>query len=145
MNVREGPAERLARVLSGLKLPTMLRELRLKNFRGFEDDAVPLLSTTLVVGRQNVGKSSLVAALRIRSLVITRFRVFGYHEGPSWGGIPKRDYGVSPSLKGLEINFSTLFHRYGDPPAVLEASFSNHTVATYYTNVSSAAAVKATT
>jgi hypothetical protein len=32
----------------------------------------------------------------------------------------------------MEINFSTLFHRYGDPPAVLEASFSNQTAVRIY-------------
>jgi hypothetical protein len=110
----------------------MLQELRLKNFRGFEDHALPLHPTTLVVGRNNAGKSSLVEALRLLSLVTTRFRALGYHEGPAWGGIPKRDYGVSPSLKGMEINFSTLFHRYGDPPAILDASFSNQTAVRIY-------------
>ncbi|MGH8065150.1 MAG: AAA family ATPase [Candidatus Entotheonellia bacterium] len=118
--------------LGGWKILTMLLELRLKNFRGFEEHAVPLHPTTLVVGRNNAGKSSLVEALRLLSLVTTRFRALGYHEGPSWGGIPKRDYGVSPSLKGMEINFSTLFHRYGDPPAILEASFSNQTAVRIY-------------
>jgi len=73
----------------------MLLELRLKNFRSFEDHVVPLRPTTLVVGRNNAGKSSLVEALRLLSLVTTRFRALGYHEGPVWGGIPKRDYGVS--------------------------------------------------
>jgi AAA ATPase domain len=118
--------------LGGWKIPIMLQELRLKNFRGFEEHAVPLHPTTLVVGRNNAGKSSLDEALRLLSLVTTRFRALGYHEGPSWGGIPKRDYGVSPSLKGMEINFSTLFHRYGDPPAILEASFSNQTAVRIY-------------
>jgi predicted ATPase len=118
--------------LGGWKILTMLLELRLKNFRGFEEHAVPLHPTTLIVGRNNAGKSSLVEALRLLSLVTTRFRALGYHEGPSWGGIPKRDYGVSPSLKGMEINFSTLFHRYGDPPAILEASFSNQTAVRIY-------------
>jgi hypothetical protein len=82
---------------------------------------------TLIVGRNNAGKSSLVEALRLLSIVTTRFRALGYREGPSWGGIPKRDHGVRPSLKGLEINFPTLFFRYSEPPAIIEATFSNQT------------------
>ena len=103
----------------------MLVELRLKNFRGFNDHTAPLRPTTLIVGRNNAGKSSVVEALRLLSLVTTRFRGLGYHDAPDWGNIPKRESGIRPSLSGVEINFGTLFHRYGDPPAVIEATFSN--------------------
>jgi hypothetical protein len=58
-------------------------------------------------------------------MVTTRFQALGYREAPAWGGIPKREYGVCPSLRGLEVDFSTIFHQYGDPPATIEASFSN--------------------
>jgi len=103
----------------------VLVELRLKNFRGFNDHTAPLRPTTLIVGRNNAGKSSVVEALRLLSLVTTRFRGLGYHDAPDWGNIPKRESGIRPSLSGVEINFGTLFHRYGDPPAVIEATFSN--------------------
>lgn len=109
----------------------MLSSLRLRNFRGFRDHSVPLRDTTVVVGRNNAGKSTLVEALRLLSLVTTRFRALGYHE-PNWGDIPRREVGVRPSLKGLELNFSTLFHRYGSPPAIVEASFSNKTAIRIY-------------
>jgi predicted ATPase len=109
-----------------LLFPVVLTSLRLKNFRGFEDHVLPLRPITLVVGRNNAGKSSVVEALRLISLVTTRLRGLGFHEGPEWGGITRREVGVRPSLKGLEINFSSFFHRYGDPPALIEASFENH-------------------
>jgi energy-coupling factor transporter ATP-binding protein EcfA2 len=105
----------------------VLVELRLKNFRGFEDHTVPVRPTTLIVGRNNAGKSSLVEALRLLSLITRRFRTVVYHPAPSWGNIPRREYGIRPSLTGLEINFSTLFHRYGEPPALIEATFDNQT------------------
>lgn len=110
----------------------MLKQLRIRNFRGFRKHVLPLRRTTLVVGRNNAGKSSVVEALRLLSVITTRFRALGYHKGPDWGGIPKREYGVRPSLKGLEINFSTLFHRYGEPPAVIEATFDNETAVRIY-------------
>lgn len=105
----------------------MIDLLRLRNFRGFEDHSMPLRPLTLIVGRNNAGKSSLVEALRLISLVTTRIHGLGFHEGPAWGGIPKREVGVRPSLKGAEISFGTLFHRYGDPPAIIEATFTNGT------------------
>lgn len=109
----------------------MLSTLRLRNFRGFLDHVVPLRSTTVLVGRNNAGKSSAVEAFRLLSLVTTRFRSLGYHE-PTWGNIPRREVGVRPSLKGVEINFATLFHRYGDPPAIIDANFSNASAVRIY-------------
>jgi energy-coupling factor transporter ATP-binding protein EcfA2 len=105
----------------------VLVELRLKNFRGFHDHLVPLRPTTLIVGRNNAGKSSVVEALRLLSLITTRYQSLGYHPAPDWGNIPRREYGVRPSLSGLEINFSTLFYRYNDPPGIIEAIFDNGT------------------
>jgi energy-coupling factor transporter ATP-binding protein EcfA2 len=102
----------------------MLEQLHLQNFRGFRDHIIPIRRTTLAVGRNNAGKSSVVEALRLISIVTTRFRALGYRDAPDWGGIPKRECGVRPSLKGLEINFSTMFHQYAAPPAVIEATFS---------------------
>lgn len=110
----------------------MLKEWRVRNFRGFRDHVVPIRQTTLIVGRNNAGKSSLVEALRLVSIVSTRFQSLGYREAPDWGGIPKREYGVRPSLKGFEINFSTIFHQYADPPAVIEALFSTGALVKIY-------------
>jgi hypothetical protein len=110
----------------------MLTRLRIRNFRGFRDHTLPLRGTTLVVGRNNAGKSSIVEALRLVSIVTTRFGALGFRPGPDWGGIPKREHGVSPSLKGLELNVGTLFHHYGEPPAVIDATFANLTAIRIY-------------
>ena len=110
----------------------MLIQLRIRNFRGFRNHVLPLRRATLVVGRNNAGKSTVVEALRLVSIVTTRFRSLGYREAPDWGEIPKREYGVRPSLKGIDLNFETLFHRYGDPPAVVEATFDNNTSIVVY-------------
>lgn len=105
----------------------MLVALHLKNFRGFEDHVLPLRRSSLIVGRNNAGKSSVVEALRLVSLVTRRLKGLSFYDGPDWAGVSKRECGVRPSLKGLEINFASFFHRYGDPPAIIEASFENQT------------------
>src|SRR5438093_1148943 len=43
----------------------MLTELRLQNFRCFQDHAVPFKATSIAIGRNNAGKSTLVEALRL--------------------------------------------------------------------------------
>ncbi len=110
----------------------MLTTIRLRNFRCFEDHTIPLKPTTIVIGRNNAGKSTLVEAFRLLSTVSSRYQNLAYKPAPKWGGIPKRDFGVTPSLRGLEIRFDTLFHQYTDPPAIIDATFSGgHTVTLY--------------
>lgn len=74
----------------------------------------------------------MVEALRILSLVTRRYRTIGYYQPHEWVSIPRSEYGIRPSLTALEINFTTLFHRYGDPPAIIDATFSNKTAVRIY-------------
>jgi hypothetical protein len=36
-----------------------------------------------------------------------------------------REYGVSPSLDGIDFNTENIFHRYGTPPAIITATFQS--------------------
>jgi len=110
----------------------MLNELKLQNFRCFNDHIVTFKPTTIVIGRNNAGKSTLVEALRLVSIVVARYQSLAYHNVPKWADIPKREVGVSPSLKGMEFTFRTVFHRYGDPPAVIIATFDNESSVKIY-------------
>jgi energy-coupling factor transporter ATP-binding protein EcfA2 len=105
----------------------VLAGLRLKNFRGFEDHELPLRNPTIIVGRNNAGKSTIVEALRLVALVTGRFTNLTFRDPPSWLEISKRMRGVSPALSREEFDFSTAFHRYSDPPAVITAHFTNGT------------------
>src|SRR2546422_5175493 len=110
----------------------MLTEIRLQNFRCFNDHTVPFRPTSIIIGRNNAGKSTLVEALRLVAIVTARYQFLGYHEAPKWGNIPRRESGVSPSLKGMEFNFQAVFHRYGDPPAIITASFGDGNIIRIY-------------
>lgn len=110
----------------------MLTSIRLRNFRCFEDHAVPLKATTIVIGRNNAGKSTLVEAFRLLATVSSRYQNLAYRPAPNWGGVPRRYHGVTPSLHGLEIRFDTIFHQYGDPPAIIDATFAGGETITLY-------------
>jgi hypothetical protein len=103
----------------------LLSSIHVKNFRCFADHKVPLRSRTVIIGRNNAGKSSVVEALRLVAIVTARYQSLAFHPPPKWAGLPKRDVGVSPSLEGVEFNRANVFHRYGDPPAVIVADFDN--------------------
>ncbi|MGP8152544.1 MAG: ATP-dependent nuclease [Smithella sp.] len=103
----------------------MLSEIKLINFRCFSEHVVPLKQTSIIIGRNNAGKSTVVEAIRLVAIVATRYKSLSYKSPVDWPYLPKREIGVSPSLKGMEFNFRTIFHRYGDPPSIIIAKFDN--------------------
>jgi energy-coupling factor transporter ATP-binding protein EcfA2 len=103
----------------------MLRELTLRNFRCFERHVIPLRERTLIVGRNNAGKSTIVEALRLVSHVANRYGNFLVAGVPDWLDLPRVYRGISPSLRGMEFNAETLYHRYGEPPAQITATFNS--------------------
>ena len=112
----------------------MLHELRLRNFRGFSDHHLPLKNITVIVGKNNAGKTTLVEALRLLSVVVSRYKNLPYKPPPTWTDLPQREYGVAPSLRNLEINFQGIFHRYDPPPANIEGIFSDRSSVSIYLN-----------
>ncbi len=110
----------------------MITELRLQNFRCFNDHKLPFKQITIVIGRNNAGKSTVVEALRLVSIVVARYQSLSYRSVPDWAEIPRREIGISPSLKGMEFDFTTVFHRYGDPPSIISAIFDNDSAIKIY-------------
>src|ERR1700733_10527725 len=108
---------------------TVLDSIRLQNFRGFEDHVVPLRSTTIIVGANNAGKSTLVEALRLVALITDRFRrgTGRFVPPPNWLIHPAAFDGLAPAVRGMPSDGfePSVFHRYASPPAVLTATFSS--------------------
>ena len=99
----------------------MIAKLRLQNFRGFEDHWLHMAPMTVVVGQNNAGKTTIVEALHLLSMVILRYRNLVYRHMPKDTDLPRRFIGVSPSLKNMEISFKTIFNQYADPPGIVTA------------------------
>ena len=110
----------------------MITSLRLQNYRGFDDHVVPFSPLTIVVGRNNAGKSTIVEGLRLVAIVIERYRHLTYRRPPPGSDLPIAFYGVAPSLRNMEINFKSIFHQYREPPAIITASFSSGSTVTIY-------------
>ena len=101
----------------------MLSTLRLANFRCFQEHEIEFQELSVIVGSNNAGKTTIAEALRLVSLVTSRFSTLNYHDPPEWLEVPKRLRGCRPSIEGLQIRSETLFHRYGEPPAHITAVF----------------------
>jgi energy-coupling factor transporter ATP-binding protein EcfA2 len=99
----------------------MLTKIELQNFKCFNRQSIPLRTNTLIVGRNNAGKSTIVEALRLISISTSRYGSLHIQEVPKWLDIPRVCRGVSPSLEHQGFNFASVFHRYNEPPAVIIA------------------------
>lgn len=103
----------------------MLQELHLRNFRCFEDHRISFAPLTVVVGQNNAGKSTIIEALRLASLVTTRYKSLNYRGAPQWTELSSQFRGVQPSLRGFEFNPQGAFYQYSNPPAEIHILFLN--------------------
>src|SRR5690242_19606167 len=101
----------------------MLRQLRLQNYRCFSDHTMLLEPSTVIVGKNNSGKSSLIEALRLVAAVVNR-KGATFVQAPKWLGLPRFRLGIAPRISQLGLNLSAVFHRYGNPPAIITATFT---------------------
>src|SRR5450755_3341971 len=103
----------------------MLVAMKLINFRCFREHEFTFAQLNVCVGVNNAGKSTLAEALRIVAIASARIRTAVFRQPPDWLTIPRSNEGFSFSLQGQQINFETLFHRYGEPPATIRADFGD--------------------
>ena len=109
----------------------MLRTLRLKNYRCFRDHTVTLQISTVAVGKNNAGKSTIVEALHIVAAIVNRDAA-NFVTAPESLGLGRFQRCIEPRIKHLNLNLETAFHRYGEPPAIITATFSEGATVTAY-------------
>ncbi len=110
----------------------MLKKITLENYRCYDKHEIEFKNLSIIVGKNNAGKSTLVEALRLVSLALSRFRSVQYHTSPSWLDLPSRARGINPSLKSFGFNTENLFHNYGNSPSEITAEFSNNLIVKIY-------------
>lgn len=103
----------------------MIKQIDIKNYKCYENHKIVFLGNTIMVGKNNAGKSTLIEILRILSLIVQRYKTLPYKEPPDWLEISRINVGISPSLKGIDISLENLFFRYSDPPAHVRVSFTS--------------------
>lgn len=103
----------------------MLKKLHIQNYRCFRDHVIEFKPLTIIVGKNNAGKSTIIETLRLLSIISSRYKNVNYSDVPDWLDMHQRKRGIKPSLEGYDINFNTIFHRYGDPPAKITGFFDS--------------------
>lgn len=90
----------------------MLRKLALKNYRCFENSELDLRDTSIIVGSNNSGKSTIIEALRIVSDIAQKFRHTNYIYAPSILGLQASVRGIHVNINQLRIDLRTIVHQY---------------------------------
>ncbi len=103
----------------------------MQNYRCFDDHTILLEPNTVIVGKNNAGKSSVIEALRLVAAVVNR-RGATFVRAPKWLDLPSFRVGIAPGISQLGLNLSAVFHRYGNPPAIITATFVGGAVITMY-------------
>lgn len=101
----------------------MIKKITLNNYRCFNQTEVWFKDLSIIVGKNNAGKSTLIEALRILSIVTARASNSQYVSAPYWTDLGKDVLGISPTIESLDISKRNIFHLYGDPPATITANF----------------------
>jgi len=112
----------------------MIKTLTLNNFKGFSNHTIPFCELSIIVGKNNAGKSTIVEALQLISLITNRYKKLTYVDIPAWLDLEVANRGVSPSLRGIEIGFRNIFHQYAKPPAIIQCDFENGSKINLYIN-----------
>ena len=97
----------------------MLRQIKFKNYRCFEESEISFRNTAIIVGQNNAGKSTIVEALRILSMVAQKFKQSNYVEVPRGLGLPLATRGIKVNLDNLKIDFRSIVYQYREEDGVV--------------------------
>ncbi len=104
----------------------MINSIKIENFRGFKNQNIEFRNLNIAIGKNNAGKTTLIEALRIISLITRKYKTANFKQCPSWLDIPKRHFGIKPSLKDIDLSFDNITYAYSDEPAKIIIMFENN-------------------
>lgn len=111
----------------------MIKSIFVENYRGFKKHHITFKELTLIVGKNNAGKSTLIEILRICSLVTKKYKNAMYKPLPQWvidthtQESRFRIKGISPDIKKLIRQYHTIFYKYNDEQPYAKVEFENKT------------------
>jgi len=120
----------------------MIKQLELENFRGYKHHVADLGELSVIIGRNNAGKSSFIEAVRILATVVNELRNGKFTPPPPW--VPVERIGLLTSLSDVERKSDAFFHKYAEPPAKICARFQDGGHVTVYIGHEQAVHVHAT-
>lgn len=113
----------------------MLRKVEFRDYRCFEESEISFRKTSIIVGQNNAGKSTIVEALRILSTITWKFKQINYVEAPKVLQLPAGTKGVKVNLDHLKIDLRTVVNQYKEEEgkiAIIKAYFDANVIIRIY-------------
>lgn len=109
-----------------------IKSLTLSNYRGFTGTIISFRSFSLLVGKNSAGKSTVIEALRLLSLITLRLRKPSFERAPSWTDLEPGIKGMSISLADSEIDLKSISFLYEKAISSFMAKFEDGSEITGY-------------
>ena len=90
----------------------MIDTIQLKNYRCFENSKIKFRDLSVIVGKNNAGKSTLLEALRLVAMAVRKCTYTTYKELPKDLGVPARDKGFRLEAEKLKIDLRGIVYLY---------------------------------
>lgn len=103
----------------------MLRRIELHKYKCYKKHYIDFKDLSVIVGKNNAGKSTLIEALRLISIAVQKAKFARYKSPPNWTGLYMADKGFTPSLKGIDYSSDNVMYSYEDAPAKIIGVFAN--------------------
>lgn len=112
----------------------MLKKIKLENYRCFESSIMSIRDLTVIVGKNNSGKSTIIEALRMISMASKKCTKTNYINAPKSLGLPLNVKGFRLPVEKLKIDLRSVVHYYKSDNAKITAYFSSKDYIVVYMN-----------
>lgn len=112
----------------------MLDKIQLENFRCFENSKMSVRDLTIIVGKNNAGKSSIIESLRIIAMATQKCTKTTYTNAPSSLGLPLNVKGFRLPVEKLKIDLRGIVYYYRPDIAKVTAYFKDKAKIIIYIN-----------
>ena len=90
----------------------MLENIRLENYRCFENSKMSVRDLTIIVGKNNAGKSSIIESLRMIAMATKKCTKTSYINAPKSLGLPQNIKGFRLPVEKLKIDLRGVVYYY---------------------------------
>lgn len=112
----------------------MLEKIMLENYRCFEKSQISIRDLTIIVGKNNAGKSTIIEALRMVSMTTKKCIRTNYTNAPKTLGLALNIKGFRLPVERLKIDLRGIIYYYKSNIAKITAYFKNKSRIIIYIN-----------
>ena len=90
----------------------MLKQITLENYRCFKKSQLTVRDLTVIVGKNNAGKSTAIEAIRIISMATRKYKTANYINPPQSLSLAKRFKGFRLPVENFKIDLRSIVYFY---------------------------------